>query len=86
MTTTRTTQETVLTVSEHIDAKGLAHWTVRNGHAIVATHDEPRWMGMWDTDKLRKAVANTLNVPMTAVQFQIGHGHTVAARFMTVES
>ena len=91
MTTTRTTQETTLTVSEHIDPKGLAHWTVRDGRTIVAAVDIQQVHGMWDTDMLRDAVALALKVPLASVRFAQGHNpagyrHYVAARFLTVQS
>jgi len=91
MTTTSNTQETVLTVSEFIDQKGLAHWTVRDGHATVVIVEAQRAHGMWDTDMLRDAVALALKVPLASVRFAQGHNpagyrHYVAARFLTVQS
>jgi hypothetical protein len=78
-----------LTITEQIDAQGVAHWAARNGRTLVTRVDCAEAMGMWDTGVLQDAIATALHIPQDDVRpvrgkRPAGFGHYVAPRFYTV--
>jgi hypothetical protein len=56
------TNTTRYTVTERFDADQAAVWTARAGRRVAATVVAPKEHGMWDTDLLRKALAEHAGV------------------------
>jgi hypothetical protein len=62
------TNTTRYTVTERFDADQAAVWTARAGRRVAVTVIAPKEHGMWDTDLLRKALAEHAGVSVENVR------------------